>query len=62
MNTAESWERFERGGLDGTVQRSRNGTRHFRREPDAPGMETPRVVRENLGYALLGGPALAAEE
>ncbi|QKG91730.1 hypothetical protein HPS36_02290 [Halorubrum salinarum] len=23
-------------------------------------METPRVVRENLGYALLGGPALAA--
>ena len=22
-------------------------------------METPRVVRENLGYALLGGPALA---
>ncbi|WP_424014605.1 hypothetical protein ACOZ35_16660 [Halorubrum xinjiangense] len=23
-------------------------------------METPPVVRENLGYALLGGPALAA--
>ena len=23
-------------------------------------MKTPRVVRENLGYALLGGPALAA--
>jgi hypothetical protein len=23
-------------------------------------MEVPRVVRENLGYALLGGPALAA--
>jgi len=22
-------------------------------------METPRVVRKNLGYALLGGPALA---
>ena len=23
-------------------------------------METPRLVRGNLGYALLGGPALAA--
>ncbi|QUO47284.1 MULTISPECIES: hypothetical protein [Halorubrum] len=23
-------------------------------------MEMPRVVRENLGYTLLGGPALAA--
>ncbi|WP_434522530.1 hypothetical protein [Halorubrum sp. AS12] len=23
-------------------------------------MEIPRVVRENLGYAFLGGPALAA--